>query len=167
MTPYWHIMGYMESSLQRVTSCAQANVFAASYSLHVCVMMAGAETWRVLSGPCNGFLLFRPLYKCLWWWVHLWTCGRVAGCLGWGGACSVPLPCCWWVVSFIALSCLVACHTKLTKSDTHNRLMALCLGLPGVSRYQNSHPLTPMRKKKKDSHRQQGLLGASKGCQNH
>jgi len=43
---------------------------------------------------------------------------------------------------------------------THNRLMAICPGLPGrAGSRRNIHPLTAMRrKKKKDSHRQQGLL---------
>ena len=41
----------------------------------------------------------------------------------------------------------------------HNRLMAIFPGLPGrAGSRRNIHPLTAMRRKKKDSHRQQGLL---------
>ena len=53
----------------------------------------------------------------------------------------------------------------LTHTHTHNRLTALYPGLPGLaSTRRDIQPLTPMRKKKKDSHRQRGLLWANKGC---
>ena len=46
--------------------------------------------------------------------------------------------------------------------NTHNRLMALCPGLPGwAGTRRNIHPFTPMREKKKDLHRQQGPLRVS------
>ena len=56
--------------------------------------------------------------------------------------------------SIVAVNC--------TSAHTHNRLVALC---QGAGTRINIHPLTPMRKKKKDSHKQQGLLWASEGCQ--
>ena len=56
---------------------------------------------------------------------------------------------------------------KHTQPPPHNRLMALCSGLPGwTGTRRNIHPLTPTRKKKKDSHRQQGpLYGSSSPLQ--
>ena len=55
-------------------------------------------------------------------------------------------------------------HTQ-TYRHTHTCLMAPCPGLPGwASTRSNTHLLTLTRKKKKDLHRQQGLLWASEGC---
>ena len=55
---------------------------------------------------------------------------------------------------------------QLTHTHTHNYITALCQGLPGwAGTRRNIHPLTPMKKKKKDLHRRHGLLWASNGCQ--
>jgi len=49
-----------------------------------------------------------------------------------------------------------------TLQSPHHHLTAICPGLPGwASTRRNINPLTPMTKKKKDSHRQQGPLRSS------
>ena len=56
-----------------------------------------------------------------------------------------------WTVHFSVMQRNTETHDN---THTHNRLMAVCPGLPGYAcTRRNIHPLTPTRKKK-DSHRQ-------------
>jgi len=71
------------------------------------------------------------------------------------------------MVGQFATVCQQHCDTVHTQTyrHTHTCLMAPCPGLPGwASTRSNTHLLTLTRKKKKDLHRQQGLLWASEGC---
>jgi len=54
----------------------------------------------------------------------------------------------------------VECLTRIY-IHTHDRSTVFCQGLPGwAGTRRNIHPLTLMRKKKKNLHRQQGSIGA-------
>ena len=83
----------------------------------------------------------------------------------WETSDSEVLPSNWPCTMLIAVFAQWTNFSGHIDTHTHNRLMALYPGLPGwASTRRNIQPLTSMRKKKKDSHRQQGLLWASKCC---
>jgi len=110
-----------------------------------------------------------------WYWLtrvvpDKWAVKRVCVCVCVCVCCLLPL----WPPTAYEHHWQVMAVKKTTRHDfhyththtLHTCLTALCPVLPGwASTRRSIHLLTPTRKNKKDSHRQQFLLWASEGCQ--